>query len=346
MSINILNKINIKSILSIWLDVCKSKIDVCIINNNEKDIYFKITNNKKWLLDFINCLKINNFNMEIPLIIESTWDYDTLACILFSEARFNIKEINPIMTKNYIKSSIRWTKTDKTDAKVLANIWIISKKELFTFKKTKSFIAISKKISLMSTLEKQIQSLKMTIKNFEEVHLNLELDVSVAVKNINISIQELESNIKLLQKEIELESVWEDGDNDVELITSITGISKYIAKVIYVSFAYKDFISKNSMYAFIWYDPKLRDSWIMQGKAKITKRWNPYTRKKLFQAAFMSTLHSKYFKDIYDRAKNNWKHHFVSVISVVKKIVHIIFSLLKNKTTFNSNFTNIWILVS
>jgi transposase len=122
------------------------------------------------------------------------------------------------------------------------------------------------------------------------------------------------------------------------LIASITGISKYIAKVIYSSFAHKDFISKNSMYAFIWYDPKLRDSWNMQGKARITKRWNPYTRKKLFQAAFMSTLHSKYFKSIYDRAKDKWKHHFTSVISVIKKMVHIIFSLLKNKTSFKVNF--------
>jgi hypothetical protein len=59
----------------------------------------------------------------------------------------------------------------------------------------------------MATLEKQIQSLKMTIKSFNEVHLNLELEVSVAVQNINISIQELESNIKFLQKEIELESI-------------------------------------------------------------------------------------------------------------------------------------------
>jgi len=59
----------------------------------------------------------------------------------------------------------------------------------------------------MATLEKQIQSLKMTIKSFNEVHLNLELEVSVAVQNINISIQELQYNIKFLQKEIELESI-------------------------------------------------------------------------------------------------------------------------------------------
>ena len=81
------------------------------------------------------------------------------------------------------------------------------------------------------------------------------------------------------------------------------------------------------MYAFIWYDPKLKDSWNMQWKASISKRWNPYVRKKLFQAAFLSTMHSDFFKKIYDWSKEKWKHHYVCVITVVKKMVHIIFSL-------------------
>ncbi len=337
MSNNILSKIDSKSILSIGLDVSKLKIDVCIITN-DNDFYLKIQNNKKWISNFINSYKKNNLSLEIPLIIESTWDYNTLACILFSENNFNINEINPIITKNYVKNTIRWTKTDKTDAKALANIWIMNKKELFTYSKTKKFVSVNKKISLIATLEKQIQSLKMTIKSFKDVNNNLEIDISPNIDNIHITIKELEENIKILRLEIEEESIWEKWDKKVEIIASITWISKYIAKVTYSYFAHKNFTSKEAMYAFVWYDPKLRDSWIMQWKAKITKRWNPYVRKKLFQAAFWWIRHCKLFKDIYDKHREKWKHHFVCIIAVVKKMVHIIFSLLKNNTLFKANF--------
>lgn len=338
MSILSLNKINLKSILSIWLDVSKSKIDVCCLISDNKDINFQIQNTKQWIIDFINILKDNNFDLKIPLIIESTWDYNTLACLLLSENLFNVKEINPIITKNYVKHTIRWTKTDKTDAKALANIWLQEKDNLFTFNKSRNFISISKKISLIANLEKQIQSLKMTIKNFNNVISNLELDKSKAVESIEITIIELGENIKVLKFEIEETKLWDSDKNKVDIINSITWVSKYMAIAFYISFAYKDFASKKAMYAFLWFDPKLKDSWNFSGKACISKRWNAYIRKKLFQSALCAKLHCKIFKDIYDKQKERWKHHFTCLINVSKKIVHIIFSLLKNNTLFNPNF--------
>lgn len=338
MSTNILTKIDLKSIISVGLDVSKSKIDVCFLDVNNKDYYLQIENNKSWILNFISILKENNFNINTPLIVESTWDYDTLLCVLFSESSFNIKEINPIMTKNYVKSTIRWTKTDKTDSKALANIWVINKNDLFTYSKNKNFINISKKISLIATLEKQIQSLKRALNSFNEVSTNLEFIESKAIKSIKINILELEENIKTLQKEVEDSNISDDENKKIEIINSITWISKYMACVIYFSFAYKHFESKESMYAFIWFDPKLKNSWNIVWKATISKRWNSYVRKKLFQASFCSMAHCKLFRDIYDSAKNRWKHHFVWVICVTKKITHLMFSMLKNNSLFNPNF--------
>lgn len=255
-----------------------------------------------------------------------------------------LKKLIRVITKNYVKSTIRWTKTDKTDAKALANIWIINKNNLFTFNKNKKFIEISKKISLISTLEKQIQSLKKVIKSFNEVNNTLELSKSNAVESIEITINELEENIKNLQKEVEKDEIWwylnEDSKNNINIINSITWVSDYIAKVFFISFAHKNFESKESMYAFIWFDPKLKDSWSFSWKACISKRWNSYIRKKLFQSAFCATQHCKLFKDIYEKQKLKWKHHFTCVISVIKKMVYIMFSLLKNKTLFNPLFAS------
>ena len=339
MSRDILKKIDGESILSIGLDVCKSKIDICLLGSDQETT-FQITNSKKEILKFIALLEESGCRAEVPLIIESTWDYDTLACILFSQANLNIKEINPIITKNYVKHTIRWTKTDKTDAKALANIGIVNKEWLFTYNKSKRFIEISKKISLISWLEKQIQSLKRALQSFSEVFTNLELVESPSVKTMKFTVSELEKNIKMLQLEIEEDSLGKEDDQKVECIYSIAGVSRYMAQVFYISFAHKDFDSKKSMYAFVGYDPRLRDSGTFTGKARISKRGNAYVRKKLFQSAFLATKHCKLFKDIYDRMKEKGKHHYVCVISVVKKMIHIIFSLLKKNSVFDPNFTS------
>lgn len=340
MSTRILREIDIKSILSVGLDVSKLKIDVCMLscNENEKDVHMQIANSKKWITDFISFLKEKNCNRTVPFIIESTGDYDTLACLLFSEAWLNIKEINPIITRNYVKHTIRWTKTDKTDAKALAGIGLQNRDELFTFNKSKKFIEISKKVSLVSSLETWLQAFKRMLKSCDEVFCELELEASPTIKELQIAIEKVETNIKKLQQEIENASIWEDADKKVEIIHSITGVSKYMAQVFYASFAHKDFASKESMYAFVGYDPKLKDSGAFVGKACISKRWNSYVRKKLFQSAFCAVQHSKLFKDIYEKHKQRWKHHFVCVIAVVKKMIHIIFSLLKNNSRFDPNF--------
>ena len=127
-------------------------------------------------------------------------------------------------------------------------------------------------------------------------------------------------------------------NEEVKRIASITWISNYMAMVFFIKFGYKIFESKKAMFAYLWLDPKTRTSGSsVDMKKRLSKRWNKYVRKKLHQAAFCAVRHSKYFKSIYDRLKNNWKHHFTCLITVEKKIVHIIRSMKKYNTYFDDS---------
>jgi len=215
----------------------------------------------------------------------------------------------------------------------------LNEKNLFFYNKDEKFIELNKKISLIASLEKQLQSLKMSLKSFEDVRSKLNFKKSFAVKNIVLTIAKLEENIKMLQKEVEDDSIGKDDDDKVEQIASIKWVSKYMWKVFYSLFACKDFASKKSMYAFTGCDPKLKNSRQIIGKATMSKRWDPYLRKKLFQAANMARMHSTYFKEIYNKHRENWKHYFVCLMIVAKKIVYIIYSMMKNGTYYNDTFT-------
>lgn len=328
--------------LSIWLDVSKKTIDICLLwNNIQKDI--KIDNSLKWINKFIETISSIWVRKDIPLVLESTWDCHLLACLLLTKAWLSVKEINPIITRQYISKTIRWAKTDKIDSYILAKIWIIDWDKLITFNRDIKLIEAWKKISFISTLEDNIQSLKLSHKNYIKTLNELWLDTSEATKLVEKSIKELENSLKILQKEVEtLEFENPDENKAIEIIDSIIWVSTYAAKVFYIKFAHKSFASKESMYAFVWFDPKLKQSWTSINTNKwISKRWDSYVRKKLYQIAFCAIQHYSWFKEKYNSLKMRWKHHFVCVIWVVKSIINIIRSLLKRNSLFDPNYCNV-----
>ncbi|MEF2175259.1 MAG: transposase [Candidatus Absconditabacteria bacterium] len=326
---------------SIGLDVSKKTIDICMLGDNiQKNM--KIDNSIKGINKFMETISSIGVRKKVPLILESTGDCHLLACLLLSKAGYSVKEINPIITKQYISKSIRGAKTDKIDSSILAKIGIIDGDKLMTFNRDISIIDASKKISLISTLEENIQSLKLSIKNYTKTLNELGLDISEATKIVEKTIKELENSLKLLQKEVEtLEFENPDENKAIEIIDSIIGVSTYAAKVFYVKFAHKNFASKESMYAFVGFDPKLKQSGTSINTNKgISKRGDSYVRKKLYQIAFCAIQHYSGFKDKYNNLKLRGKHHFVCVIGVVKFIINLIRSLLKRNTLFDPNYLN------
>jgi transposase len=92
------------------------------------------------------------------------------------------------------------------------------------------------------------------------------------------------------------------------------------------------------MYAFVGCDPKLKQSGEKMVGVRMSKRWNAYTRKKLYQCAYCSKLHCTELKQIYDKAKERGKHRLIALNIVVKKLIHIMRGIIEHKTLFDPAF--------
>ena len=329
--------INPNRIDSVGLDVSKDKITICLMSK-ETNSFYEIKNNSQDINEFCKYLSDNKLKKSIPIIIESTWDYHLLCSIKLSKLWYSIKEINPIITKHYVSHNIRWTKTDKTDSETLAKIWVIEWSKLRTFTRPEEYIQLKKKLKLIASLETQIQSINASINWYKKTFKTLWFKQDKSILELEKIVKKMNLKIKEIEKEIEDYKFNENESKQIESIDSIVWISTYIAKVCFVEFANIKFNSKGSMLAFIWLDPKLKQSWNKNTCIRISKRWSSYIRKKLFQAWFCAIQHSNFFKSIYNKAIQKWKHHFVWVIAVIKKMIYIMRSLLKNGTMFNENF--------
>lgn len=114
--------------LFVGIDVAKSKHDCCIINSDGVIITASLTiKNSKEGFDILYNTILSALESEslsnVKIGLESTGHYSTnITNFLYSKG-FNIVILNPLITNAFRKAgTLRKTKTDKCDAKIIATM--------------------------------------------------------------------------------------------------------------------------------------------------------------------------------------------------------------------------------
>lgn len=137
-------------------------------------------------------------------------------------------------------------------------------------------------------------------------------------------IYELDAKIKDIM--IELESP----------ILSIPGISYNLGSIILAEIVdINRFDTPAQLQAFAGLDPATHQSgkFIATGVSMV-KRGSPYLRWAILNASRLIAMRDPCFKDYYQRKRNEGKHHFVALTHVAKKLIRVIFKLLKTNSQF------------
>ena len=123
-------------------------------------------------------------------------------------------------------------------------------------------------------------------------------------------------------------------------ITSITGIGDVLGASILSEIGdISRFESADKLAAFAGIDPTVSQSGNFLGtKNKMSKRGSPYLRRAIWLAATAAILHDPAIKAFYDRKKAQGKHHYVCVGYICRKLVNIIFSVLKSGQPYQPVF--------
>lgn len=137
-------------------------------------------------------------------------------------------------------------------------------------------------------------------------------------------IDDLDAKIKDIM--IELESP----------ILSIPGISYNLGSIILAEIVdINRFDTSSQLQAFAGLDPGTHQSgkFIATGVSMV-KRGSTYLRWAILNAARLVAMRDPCFKDYYQRKRKEGKHHFVALTHVAKKLIRVIFKLLKTNTQF------------
>jgi transposase len=307
-------------VIGIGLDVSKHKLDLALKLSDQKYLAESFSNDDRGITALCTFLKQQEAAKAAPLVIESTGDYHLQSALMIKQKKYNVKLINPIITKCYQKSSIRNAKTDKIDASRLADIAVLEN-NLPDFNSNVVQVRARKLVSLLAHLEKSKQQITASLNHFESTAKVIGLKYSLT--HLKKALKALNAQIKNIKKVL-ADSMPEQIKKQAE---EIKGVTLEKLAIIHTLTADKTFSNRNQFVAFFGLDIAVRKSGQWVGKSKLSKRGNSYARKILYQMAWGLKTHNDIFKTSYDKYRDGKCHYNAVLVILARKFLRFYFSL-------------------
>lgn len=380
----------------VGIDVAKDKHDCFICNSNGeviKDV-FTFPNNKDGFSLLISSIPVSSEIVKVGF--EATGHYSLNLLNFLVNNGFNPVLFNPLQVSLFRKAhTLRKTKTDKTDAKLIALMLSSSDAKphsisSYHFRELKSLTRhrfrlkeqLSKfKISLnriMDIMFPELSSCVYSIHQKSTLALLTEFPSKTLIASAHLTklANVLKKNSKgkygkdkaILIKDSAMNSIGTDSDatsfelsQTIEMINfysskidelddkikdilllldsillSIPGISHTLASIIMAEVGdINRFENPSQLQAFAGLDPATHQSGKFIAKdVSMVKRGSPHLRWAILTAARTVAMRDKCFNLYYQKKKNEGKHHYVALTHVAKKLIRVIFKLLKTNSKF------------
>ena len=154
----------------------------------------------------------------------------------------------------------------------------------------------------------------------------------------SFEIKQLVNQIIFLEKqvddlELKIKSIYSKLDSHLQ---SIPGIGEALAPVILAEIGdINNFSTPSKLTAFAGIDPSENQSGNKKSTdEKTSKRGSPYLRHAIYQAAFIASNNDPVMHEYYLKKRAEGKHHYVALAGVERKILGIVYHVLKEKRDY------------
>ena len=318
---------------AIGIDVCKRHLDIaglCEATGYSK----RINNTSRAISCFIEALIRHNFKGTI--LCEATSHYHILLAVMLCEAGFDIRVINPLLSSKHAKSSIRKTKTDRVDARILA-VMVLTEPDLPPpLKLTRSQCAVRHTLGLIHSQEKHLQGMNRALASYQERLGQLGLSAGKAYRQTAKTIKQLHHCHEKLLAELEsyLLEIRPEQQEVIKRVSDVPGITRRNAALF--TFVLDPTVSgAKSWMAYAGLDVAIRESGTWRGRGRITKRGPAWLRKRLIQAAWGAAMTYPQGRQYYDFLKAKGRKHKEALVIIARKLLSIMHSLIVHEKKFD-----------
>ena len=302
-----------KSIVGV--DVAKVEL---VIYEPDQDLLTSITNDKPAIKRWLKTLP-----RPTAVAVEATNVYHIDLIELAHEAGFDVYIIDGYQLSNYRKSVGVRSKTDASDARLLARYLKNEGEDLRPW--TPPPAVYGKLQSLLRRRASLVQA-KTSLTQSWANDASLKAVFATFLK----SVERLDLLVQKKLKDVLREAGLLE---EVARCQAIEGIGFLTATALVMAYNRGDFKSSDSFIAFLGMDLRVSDSGQKNGRRSLTKRGCSEVRRLLHNAA-MSACRSSTWKGFYNEHLSSGKATTQVLVMLSRKLARIAFSLMKNQSEY------------
>ena len=308
----------------IGIDVSSQKLNLHFLEAGRD---FEIANTEKDLQAFLRQEKLNDKNCLFGA--ESTGRYHLTCQEVLVKNNFEFRLINPILTGKKITSSIRKKKTDKNDAKLIAQIIFQGEGRIVTPKQ----LDVSRRTLLRTraSVVNQRTGIKILLKELGMVKKE-DKKIITAMKSLKKLISNMDKCVENIE---ELALGKQELTVEEKLIQSLPGFASRLSAIVSIETGdFSRFPTATQFKAYVGIDPKVIQSGKSLKTGRITKRGNAHLRTAFYLAVQVARCHDPQLKAFYQKKKSEGKPTRVAIIAVARKLCERVYAVVKKGTPY------------
>jgi transposase len=332
------------SLQSVGIDMASAKFDVCFKERKNQRSAIKgtktFTNDFKGFADFKQWYsKRKKDGTPIVFVMEATGVYyEELAYFLHSQKEKVYVEL-PQKVKYFAKSLNIKTKTDKVDAKLIADIGLERSSSLNAWNPpSEQFKAIRDLCREISQLKKSKSAAASRLHAWNTAHTTIEEVIETAEEHLNILDDLIKNTEELLLQRVKQDRELYEKINRIAQVKGLGIIS--VTKVIAETNGFLLFNSIRQLVSYAGLDVVQEESGQYKGKSRLSKKGNAHLRAALYMPAVTAVTHNENLKEFYSRLNEKFNYKKQSLVAVMRKLLVLIYTLWKSGENYDPNY--IW----
>lgn len=312
----------------VGIDIAKHTFDIATLQSNGKHrTKTRLPNDLKGFAQLQQWL-LKHAEPQAWIVMEATGIYhEALAEWLFKQG-YRVCVLNPAQPAFYARSQLQRVKTDKVDAKLLADYGSRHLAELRTWQPE------APELRRLKALVHRLKDLQ----ELEQIERN-RLDVTHDSK-VRDSIQSVLDHVQR-QTDATLKAIKQhfDDNDDLrgkrDLLTSIDGIADITAALLLAELGdIQRFDNSKAVTAFSGLNPRLQESGKYKGQTRISRMGSARLRAGLYMPAVSSLVHNQAICEMAERMRARGKAGKQIVCAAMRKLLCIAYGVLKSGKPF------------
>ncbi len=307
----------------VGIDVAKAHVDVHVSSSSQATRWL---NNRS---DIRKCVKRLVVLQPALIVLESTGGYERDLAVALDAASLPVVVVNPRQVRDFGRAKGRLAKTDRIDARLLAEYAAAMSPE-------RRGIPDRRRRTMQALVARRRQLVKMRTAEFNRCdHTH---DKAIA-HSLRVVIKTLDGEIGKIERQLaDLIAEHPELQDKMQRLLSVPGIGQTTAAMLITEVPELGELNRRQIAALIGVAPINRDSGSFRGK-RMTGGGRQAVRTRLFMPTVVACHYNPVLMRFYQRLLQNGKNKMTALVAAMRKLLTILNTMMAKGENWNPKLT-------